>query len=179
MNAIAEALALGFGFGWLLQKAGLTEYRRIVGVYRLKDATVIRFMLAALVVAAFLVQAAVELDLAAPLPIPPTHAAANLVGGVIFGIGMATAGQCTGTVVARAGEGGIDAWLGGFPGLITGAILFALWEPRGMAALARWGDLGRTTFAILLQADPGLVLIVFAEIVALVLYALTPRRSAA
>jgi hypothetical protein len=46
-----------------------------------------------------------------------------------------------------------------------------------MPAVARWGNLGRTTLATLANADPGLVLIVFVEVVALVLFALTPRRG--
>lgn len=178
MTEIAQALALGFLFGWMLHKAGLTDYARIVGVYRLTDMTVIRFMLTALVVAAVLLQAAADLGVARTLPVPPTFLIANLVGGLVFGVGMASAGYCTGTVVAQAGEGHLDAWVGGFAGLIAGAIAFGLAQPYVMPALTRAGALGRTTFAALAGASPWLVVLVFAELVALVLYAIGRERPA-
>jgi hypothetical protein len=178
MMQIIEPLGLGFLFGWMLHKAGLTHHSRIVGVYRLRDMTVIQFMLTALVVAAFALQGAVDLGVSRPVPIPATFLVANLVGGMVFGVGMATAGYCTGTVVAQAGEGRLDAWVGGLSGLIVGALAFGLLQPHIMPALTRTGALGRATLANLTGARPWLVLIVFGQIVALVLYGLARRRSA-
>lgn len=169
IGAILEPLALGLGFGFMLHKAGLTHYARIVGVYRLHDMTVMRFMLAALVVAAVAIQGAIDLGFTAAAPVPSTFVVANLVGGVVFGIGMATAGYCPGTIVAEAGEGRLDAWLAGLAGLIVGALVFGLLQPELMPALTRVGALGRTTVARLLGASPWLVLLVFAEAVALAL----------
>ena len=77
MISVAAALALGLLFGWFLHKAGLTRYATIVGVYRLTDLTVLRFMLVALAVAAVLIQVAVALGIAQPLPVPPTNATAR------------------------------------------------------------------------------------------------------
>jgi hypothetical protein len=170
MTGIGEALALGFLFGWALHKAGLTHYARIFGVFRLRDMTVLRFMLAALLVAWFALQALVDLGLARTLPVPPTFAVANQLGGLVFGAGMATAGYCTGTVVAQAGEGRLDAWLAGFPGLIVGAILFGLLQPHLMPILTRTGALGHATLGSLAGASPWLVRIVASEIIVLVLY---------
>ncbi len=178
VSEIARALGLGFVFGWMLHKAGLTQYARIVGVFRLRDMTMIRFMLAALVVAAVILRAAVSLGLAQPQPIPPSFLVANLVGGLVFGVGMATSGYCTGTVVAQAGEGHLDAWVGGLSGLLVGAIVFGLLEPHLMPALTRMGALGHVTFASLSGANPWLLLLVFGEIVALVLYAIRTRARA-
>jgi uncharacterized protein len=172
MMDVAKGLAFGFLFGWMLHKAGLTHYARIVGVYRLRDMTVIRFMLAALLVAAFVLQAALDLGVAHALPIPTTFVVANLVGGLVFGVGMATAGYCTGTVVAQAGEGRMDAWIGGLPGLIVGAIVFGLLQPHLMPALTRTGGLGRATLAGLTGARPWLVLLVFGQVVGIVSYVL-------
>lgn len=178
MIEIAKPLALGFLFGWMLHKAGLTQYARIVGVYRLRDMTMIRFMLAALVVAAALLRAAEGLGLAQPLPVPATFLVANVVGGLVFGVGMATSGYCTGTVVAQAGEGHMDAWIGGLSGLIVGALVFGLLEPYLMPALTRVGVLGHVTFTSLSGANPWLLLLVFGELVALVLYAIRKRTPA-
>lgn len=174
---IGEALLLGFLFGFALQKAGLTHYSRIVGIYRLRDMTVLKFMLTALVVGGVLIQAAVDLGLAAPLPVPPTFVLSNLVGGVVFGIGMATAGYCPGTIVAQAGEGHLDAWTAGLAGVLVGALAFGLVQPLLMPRLARIGALGRVTFASLAGVSPWLVLFLFAEIVALLFYVLARAEA--
>ena len=169
MFDIVKALVLGLLFGWSLHKAGLTQYARIVNVYRFRDMTVMRFMLTALLVGAFGIQAGIDLGFAASAPIPPTSMLANVVGGVVFGVGMATAGYCPGTIVAEAGEGRLDAWLAGLSGLIAGAIVFGLLQPVIMPTLARVGALGRVTFASLAGASPWLVLLVFGQMVVLVL----------
>ncbi len=179
MFDVVKALVLGFLFGWSLHKAGLTHYARIVNVYRLRDLTVLRFMLTALVVGAFANQAGVALGFAASVPVPPTSLA-NVIGGVVFGVGMATAGYCPGTVAAQAGEGHLDAWVAGLSGLLVGAIVFGLLQPNIMPKLAPLGALGRVTVAGLTGASPWLVLLVFAQLVVLTL-TLTARvgRSAA
>jgi uncharacterized membrane protein YedE/YeeE len=169
MRDLVLVLGLGFGFGWLLHKAGLTHAATIVNVYRLRDATVVRFMMAALVVGAVGIQLLVDLGLSPGVPVPPTRGLANLLGGAVFGVGMATAGFCPGTIVAQAGEGHLDAWIAGFAGLIAGAILFGLLQPVIMPALGGVASIGRVTAAQLLGASPWLVLIVFAELVVLVL----------
>ena len=169
MMDMLGALILGFLFGWALNKAGLTHYSKIVNVYRFKDLTVMRFMLSALAVAAVLIQLGLSLEFTQHLPIPPTSMMANLIGGVIFGVGMATAGYCPGTVVAEAGEGRLDAWIAGLSGLGVGAILFGLLYPTLMPPLAKLGFLGRITFADLLGANPWLITALFVQFVVVVL----------
>jgi hypothetical protein len=170
MIEILEALTLGTLFGFALQKAGLTRYDRIVGVYRLRDFTVMQFMLSALVVAATLNQAFAALGLAKAPPTPPTFVLANVVGGLVFGVGMASAGYCPGTIVAEAGEGRLDAWVAGLAGMFVGAIAFGLLQPWLMPKLTRSLALGRIGLASLVGTSPWLTLLVFGELVALVLY---------
>jgi uncharacterized protein len=169
MLDIVKALVLGVLFGWSLHKAGLTHYARIVNVFRFRDMTVMRFMLTTLVVGAFAIQAGVDLGFTQSAPIPPTSMLANVAGGVVFGIGMATAGYCPGTIVAEAGEGRLDAWIAGLSGLVVGALVFGLLQPVIMPTLARVGVLGRVTFASLTGASPWLVLLVFGQAVLLML----------
>ena len=92
MLDIVKPVVLGLLFGWSLHKAGLTHYARIVNVYRFRDLTVMRYMLTALLVGGIAIQAGVELGMATHLPIPATTMLANVVGGMVFGVGMATAG---------------------------------------------------------------------------------------
>lgn len=92
MNEIALPLILGFGFGWSLQKAGLTRYSKIVNVFRFTDLAVLKFMLTALAVAMVGVFGLNTLGVIQLPAVPATFVLGNLVGGLIFGVGMAGAG---------------------------------------------------------------------------------------
>ena len=54
--------------------------------------------------------------------VPATYIVGNLVGGLIFGVGMALAGFCPGTCAAGAGEGKLDYLIPGLLGFLTGAV---------------------------------------------------------
>lgn len=86
------ALGLGILFGFALQKGGLTKYRKIVGVFRFTDLTVIKFMLTAVVTAGAGLYTLRGLGLIQFPTVPQTYIVGNLVGGLVFGIGMALTG---------------------------------------------------------------------------------------
>jgi hypothetical protein len=82
----------GFAFGFSLQKAGLGYYRNIVNVFRFTDLTVIKFMMTAIVVAMVGVLGLSSIGAVSLPVVSATYIFGNLVGGLIFGIGMASAG---------------------------------------------------------------------------------------
>ncbi len=86
------ALALGILFGFALNKGGLTRYTNIVGVFRLTNLTVIKFMMTALAVAAVGLYLLRELGVVQFPAAPATYLIGNLLGGLVFGIGMALTG---------------------------------------------------------------------------------------
>lgn len=86
------SLLLGVGFGIALQKAGLTKYSTVVNVFRFRDLTVLKFMLATLITAMPLIYILKGLGLLELTNINPTYIAGNVVGGLIFGVGMAMSG---------------------------------------------------------------------------------------
>lgn len=92
MSDLILALVLGFGFGFALQKAGLSKYHKIVNVFRFTDLSVIKFMLTSVAVAMVGVFALNTFGLIQLPNIPATYVVGNLVGGLIFGVGMAGAG---------------------------------------------------------------------------------------
>ncbi len=91
---MSSVLALVFGvfFGFSLNKAGLTKYNKIVNVFRLTDMAVLKFMMTALVVAMSGLFALRGLGLITFPSIPSTYIVGNVVGGLIFGVGMALTG---------------------------------------------------------------------------------------
>jgi hypothetical protein len=86
------ALFLGIGFGFSLNKAGLTKYSKIVNVFRLTDLAVLQFMMTALVVAMSGLYIFRGLGWITFPAVPATYIAGNVIGGLIFGIGMALTG---------------------------------------------------------------------------------------
>jgi uncharacterized membrane protein YedE/YeeE len=91
VNYIA-ALVLGAAFGFSLNKAGLTRYQKIVNVFRLNDMAVLKFMMTALVVAMIGLYGLRGLGLITFPVVPATYIVGNVVGGLIFGVGMALTG---------------------------------------------------------------------------------------
>lgn len=132
LSAILLGLAMGVVFGFLLEKARVFEPAVILGQFQMRSFLMLRVFLAA--VAAGLVVLAVlhgggfvRLAPKATLPV------ADLVGGLILGVGIALAGACPGTVLAQIGAGYRDAWVT-LAGGLSGALVFTYLEP----SLAPW-----------------------------------------
>jgi len=169
---VLAPLLVGFAFGWVLQKGKLGRYETIVNVFRFTDLTVVKFLVSALMVGMLGIQALVSLGLADDIPIPSSHLVGNLLGGLVFGAGMALAGFCPGTVAAGAGEGRLDNAIAGSLGLYTGAVVFGVAYPRLYPLVATVANLGSVTLARALQVDAWLVVILFWEIGLLLVYAI-------
>jgi len=86
------ALFLGVFFGLTLNKAGLTKYHKIVNVFRFTDMAVLKFMMTALVVSMSGLYILRGLGLIQFPNVPATYIVGNLIGGLIFGVGMALTG---------------------------------------------------------------------------------------
>ncbi len=86
------AIFLGIFFGFTLNKAGLTKYHKIVNVFRLTDLAVLKYMMTALVVSMTGLYVLRGAGLVKFPTVPATYIVGNLVGGLIFGVGMALTG---------------------------------------------------------------------------------------
>ena len=86
------AVVLGVGFGFSLNKAGLTKYHKIVNQFRFKDMMVMKFIMTALAVAMIGLFGLHGLGLVTFPTVPATYVVGNLVGGLIFGVGMSLVG---------------------------------------------------------------------------------------
>jgi uncharacterized membrane protein YedE/YeeE len=86
------ALFLGVFFGFSLNKAGLTKYHKIVNVFRFTDMAVLKFMMTALVVSMTGLYGLRGLGLITFPNVPATYIVGNVIGGLIFGVGMALTG---------------------------------------------------------------------------------------
>jgi len=127
------ALLVGMAFGFVLEQAGFSSSRRLVGVFYGYDFTVLRVFFTAAITAMIgliLLGHFKVLDLDA-IDVNPTWLAPAVVGGVIMGIGFVVGGYCPGTSACAAAIGKVDAWFfigGGVLGVLAFAEAFPLYE---------------------------------------------------
>lgn len=174
--SIILPLLLGVVFGFALNKAGLTKYHKIVNQFRLNDMAVLKFMMTALVVAMLGLFPLHALGVINLPTVPATYVVGNLIGGLIFGIGMALAGFCPGTCVAGAGEGKVDYLVPGILGFLTGAVIYGLTYDKVFPKISAIANYGNVTLPELWHISPYLAILVF-TIMALVLFYLIDRMG--
>lgn len=170
------ALILGVFFGFALNKAGLTKYHKIVNQFRLTDMAVLKFMMTALVVTMLGVYPLRAMGIITFPTVPATYIVGNLVGGLIFGVGMAVAGFCPGTAVAGAGEGKLDYLIPGLLGFLTGGVIYGLTYDKVFPKISAIANYGNVVIPDLWHINPYLAVFVFA-LMALVLFYLIDRMG--
>ncbi len=129
------AIALGVAFGFCLERGGMAYAPKLAGQFTGADFTVLRVMFSAIITAMlglFWLDRLGLRDLAS-VYVPNTHLPAQIIGGVIFGAGFATAGLCPGTSCVAAATGRLDG-LAVMVGLILGVIAFNMAHPLSDAA---------------------------------------------
>lgn len=163
---LALGLVFGIAFGFFLQKGGAAKYHILVGVLLLEDWTVVQIMLSAIVVGMVGVFALAALGLVELKP-KPTRYAANVIGGLLFGVGFALSAYCPGTSAAALGQGNYDA-LAVMAGMLAGSWIFA--ETSGWTArhLEPIGDRGTLTIDRALGLPRGPTVVVAAIVLACV-----------
>ncbi|MBX3084782.1 MAG: YeeE/YedE family protein [Anaerolineae bacterium] len=176
MNTYLIALILGVCFGFALNKAGLTKYTKIVNVFRLTDLAVLKFMMTALVVSMSGLYLLRSLGLITFPNVPATYIVGNLVGGLIFGVGMALSGYCPGTCVAGSGEGKLDYLIPGLLGFLVGAAIYGLAYPSVFPAISAIANYGNVVLPDLWNLNPFLSVVLFA-LMALFLFYLIDRAG--
>lgn len=155
-------LVTGILFGILLQRAEVLRYDRQVGALRLKDMTIFKFMLSAIVVGSVGIYLLKDLGLVT-LSIKSTGIGAQVVGGILFGIGWGLLGYCPGTAGGALGEGRLDAaW--GLVGMVAGGALYGALYPLMKATVLRLGPLGKITLPQVTGLSHWIVIALFASL---------------
>jgi len=114
-------LLLGFFFGATLQYAKLNKYNVISGLATLDNLAVAKAIALAIGVGAILINTEIALGLAS-YHVKPFLLGGIVIGGLIFGAGMAILGYCPGTMAVSLGEGSVDALVGIIGGLFGGLV---------------------------------------------------------
>lgn len=137
------ALIIGIFFGAILEQAGFSTSKKLVGLFYGYDFTVLRVFFTAGIVAMIGVMALehyglIDINL---VYVNPTFLWSAIIGGLIMGLGFVVGGFCPGTSVCAAAIGKIDAMIFIF-GAFFGVLVFAEGYPlfEGLYKAANWGN---------------------------------------
>jgi len=147
----------GILFGFLLQKGQVLRYDKQLGALRLIDFTILKFMLTAILVGMIGIHLLRDIGLVS-LSVKATSLGANILGGVIFGIGWGILGYCPGTAAGAVGEGRWDAAFG-LLGMLVGAAVYAEAYPVMERSVIGWGSLGKITLPGIFGLNDWIVII--------------------
>ncbi|MEK6545499.1 MAG: YeeE/YedE thiosulfate transporter family protein [Nitrospinota bacterium] len=122
---VLSGLIIGAIFGFMLHRGGLVRYSRIIGALLLRDFKAMNFMFTGLAVAALLYGISDLINLGTVPRINGYFGMGHIVGGILFGIGMAVAGLCPGTCAARFSSGKLLVGVGVL-GVFVGVFMYEL-----------------------------------------------------
>ena len=128
------ALVIGILFGAILEQAGFSTSKKLVGLFYGYDFTVLRVFFTAGIVAMIGVMGLAHFGLVDMnlVYINPTFLWSAIIGGLIMGLGFVVGGFCPGTSVCAAAIGKIDAIIfivGAFFGVLIFAEGYPIFEP--------------------------------------------------
>ncbi len=112
-------LILGILFGATLQYASLNKFNVISGLAIRENFSVAKAIALAIGIGIILLNIEIAFGFAS-YHVKPFIAGGLILGGLIFGTGMAILGYCPGTLAISLGEGSIDAFIGIIGGLLGG-----------------------------------------------------------
>lgn len=155
--SLIVAFLIGIGFGFFLERAGFGSSRKLVSQFYLNDLAVFRVMFTAIVTAMLGVTylgwiGVLDLTL---VYMVPTFWVAQIVGGVLLGVGFAVGGYCPGTSPAAVVMGHLDA-IAYICGIFAGVFAFSLAFPY-LRGLYTAGEMGAVRLPEFLHLPYGLV----------------------
>jgi len=149
------SLFLGLAAGFVMHRSDFCIAGMFRDLFLFKRTAMIKSFILLVVFSTLLFEAARQgglLSVPFPLLYPPT--AGNLIGGLLFGVGMVFAGGCVVGTLYKMGSGSVLS-LTAFGGLVLGSGLYAEFHPA-WAAFAKSTVLvpGKITIAQILGIDP-------------------------
>jgi len=151
----AISLVLGFAAGFVMHRSDFCIAGMFRDLFLFRRTAMIKSFILLVVSSALLFEAARRGGLVSvPFPLLYAPTAGNLIGGLLFGIGMVLAGGCVVGTLYKLGAGSILS-LTAFGGLVLGSGLYAEFHPA-WAAFAKSTVLvpGKVTVAQILGVDP-------------------------
>ena len=126
-TAIIVGIAMGIVFGFALEKSRVFEPGMIVGQMQLRNFIMLKVFLTAVATGALVLAVLHGFGYVKLAPKAALYAA-DILGGLLLGAGIALAGACPGTTLAQIGAGYRDAIFTVIGGLL-GAVAYSYAQP--------------------------------------------------
>ena len=154
------SVAFGVGFGFLLERAGFGNARKLASQFYLDDQTVLKVMFTAIVVAMVLIYWTTGLGWLdfERIWVNPTYLWPGIIGGLLLGVGFIIGGYCPGTSIVAAATLKLDG-LVFFLGCLLGIFVFGATVPWYQAFWEQSGFMGRYTIPEWLGLSYGAVVL--------------------
>lgn len=151
------AFVIGIGFGFVLERAGFGNSRKLAAQFYFRDMSVLKVMFTAIITAMtglyFLSRIGfVDLSL---VYLVPTFVVPQIVGGLLLGFGFVIGGYCPGTSCVSAATGRVDGIVYVL-GMLAGLLGFGEIYPH-LAGFAHMTPMGQLTLAKLFNVPYGLL----------------------
>jgi len=159
------AIFLGLLFGFILQKVGAANPKRIIDMLRLKDFHLMKAILFGIGLSSLLLFVLMWVGVISSdhLSVKASYVGVPL-GGALLGAGWALAGFCPGTGVVAAGAGRKDGWffiLGGLVGAFVFMLVYASIKSTplysSLGGKMTLVETGVKKYAVLLPSAPPLI----------------------
>jgi hypothetical protein len=126
---LVVAVLLGFGFGFVLERAGFGQANKLAAQFYLHDMTVFKVMFSAILTAMLGLLLAsgvglVDLKALSETAVSETFLWPMIGGGLLLGAGFIISGYCPGTSIVAMASGNLDG-LFTVVGVIAGTVIFS------------------------------------------------------
>jgi uncharacterized membrane protein YedE/YeeE len=148
---------IGIMFGAIIQYTKVHKFEKIAGFAMLKDTVVPKMLFLAIGLASIGLFFMIQLGWAS-YHVKPIILGGLIIGGTIFGIGMAIFGKCPGTGPISVAEGRIDVMVGAIGG-IFGGLVFTVFYDQFKVIMGP--NLGKLTLNGYFEDHQGLSVLIF------------------
>lgn len=157
---LVVAVVIGFGFGFVLERAGFGRATKLAAQFYGHDMTVLKVMFGAIVTALLGAVIAsrlglIDLHALSTGAVSATYIWPMLVGGFLLGIGFVVSGYCPGTSLVSSASGNIDGMVA-LLGIVVGSALYGEIFPL-IDDFHASGDQGQIFLYQLLNVPPAVV----------------------
>ncbi len=148
---------VGFFFGFVLERAGFGDARKLTAIFYLRDFAVLKVMFTAIVVCVlgllyFSLFGWIDLS---RVHILPTYIWPQIAGGLILGVGFVMGGYCPTTSIVATVSGKLDGLIF-ILGMALGSIIFAELYPS-IQGFYEAGSMGAVRLPDFLNLSPGVI----------------------
>ncbi len=160
LGKAVAVLLLGFGFGFVLERAGFGDSRNLAAQFYLHNMRVFKVMFTAIIVAMVLIFLCSSLQIIdfSRIWVNPTFVWPQIVGGLLFGVGFIIGGYCPGTALVASATWKLDGVFFSI-GVAAGLFLFG----EAVPAFWQWyigsGAKGHYMLSDWLGIDPGIIVL--------------------